>query len=77
MNIFDKLEIDNCTGCHSCFNCCPVSVINMKYNAQGFLVPIIDEKKCIQCGKCISCCPVLTAPMNNSGNKYYAAYCKS
>ena len=77
MNVFNKLEIDNCTGCHSCFNCCPVSAINMKYNAQGFLVPIIDEKKCIQCGKCVSCCPVLTAPMKNSGNKYYAAYCKS
>lgn len=76
MNILAKLEIENCTGCHSCYNCCPVAAISMKFNEEGFLIPSIDEKKCLQCGKCIKTCPVISFSSANFDNRYYAAYCK-
>lgn len=46
----------NCCGCSACFASCPVQAIKMKADEEGFLYPIIDEKKCIRCYKCISVC---------------------
>lgn len=50
---------DKCTGCAACMNCCPVDAITMKPDEEGFLCPVIDEKKCIDCGKCAAICSVL------------------
>lgn len=47
-----------CTGCMACCNVCPVDAISQGYDAEGFLVPVIDTEKCIQCGRCKSICPV-------------------
>ena len=37
---------------------CPVNVIKMASDDEGFCYPKIDKDKCIQCGKCDSVCPV-------------------
>lgn len=77
MNILEKLKIDNCTGCHSCYSCCPVYVIKMKRDSEGFLKPSIDYDKCINCGKCVISCPIINPPVvNTSPNYVFAAYCK-
>lgn len=48
---------DQCTGCMACKSQCVLNAIYGDYNAEGFLIPVIDEKKCISCGKCFSVCP--------------------
>lgn len=55
-----------CCGCTSCASTCPVSAIAMLPNSEGFLMPVIDEKKCIDCGKCNRCCPHLNTPEDTS-----------
>lgn len=50
---------DCCTGCGACYNKCPVNAIEMKYNSEGFLFPVIDSEKCIACGLCGMVCPEL------------------
>ena len=62
-----------CTGCSSCYNCCPRSAISMIEDSEGFLLPQIDTDLCIECGLCEKRCPVLH-PLNtdNHGQKAYA-----
>lgn len=75
MNIVEKIDMADCTGCHSCYNICPVYAIHMESNSEGFLIPNINEKKCIHCGNCIKVCPVIRKPMIHSGaNKVFAMY---
>lgn len=66
--------IDNklCTGCHACFNGCPVRAISMQEDEEGFLYPVIDSEKCIDCGKCRKLCPVLNPPAVNPGETSFA-----
>lgn len=45
-----------CCGCTSCANVCPQHAIKMCYDEDGFIYPVIDQKKCIQCGLCIKVC---------------------
>lgn len=51
--------IDDCTGCFSCMNACPVDAISLPENAEGFYFPKVDYDKCINCGKCDKSCPAL------------------
>ena len=44
MNIVEKIDMADCTGCHSCYNFCPVYAIRMESNSEGFLIPNINEK---------------------------------
>ena len=53
-----KISKNNCTGCGACKNICPVNAIEMHMDREGFLFPVIDEKKCIECGKCFRSCAV-------------------
>lgn len=46
-----------CTGCRMCEQICPKNAIKMKENSEGFLEPVIDEKKCINCTICYNKCP--------------------
>lgn len=57
MNNISKID-ENCVGCRSCEQTCPVDCISMILNSEGFLYPSIDEEKCIECGKCLKNCPV-------------------
>lgn len=47
---------DECCGCSACKNICPVQAIQMKYDKEGFLYPVIDTNLCIDCGSCKDIC---------------------
>ncbi len=56
-NIALITQLNKCTGCTCCLDCCPTGAIMMKENEYGFIVPEIDETKCTNCGLCIKKCP--------------------
>lgn len=67
----------DCTGCAACANACPVNCISMQADEEGFMYPLIDEKKCIHCGKCLRLCAQAKQKAEPRGNeKAYAAYSK-
>lgn len=51
----------DCCGCASCVNCCPVGAIEMRGNEEGFLIPVVNKDICINCGKCDKSCPHLNS----------------
>lgn len=75
------IEIKNkqdCCGCESCYNACPLKCITMVADEEGFKYPHINLKKCINCGKCENSCPVLNAEhITNRLIKGYAAINKN
>lgn len=48
----------------------------MKADKEGFLQPIIDEKKCVRCGKCEAVCPVINPGKPRRPLAVYAAKAK-
>lgn len=47
-----------CCGCEACVNICPVNIIEMSADEEGFYYPYIrDVNKCIQCNQCEKVCP--------------------
>lgn len=56
-NTIEKLNVNECCGCSSCFQRCPKNAISMQENKEGFLYPIIDKEKCVNCGLCVKVCP--------------------
>lgn len=46
----------SCVGCMGCANVCPTRAIQMQYDDNGFLYPIVDDTKCLNCSKCKSVC---------------------
>lgn len=75
MNINNiNLLSEKCTGCAACYSICPASAIEMKFDEEGFLFPIIHDDKCINCGKCYNVCQINKSyPTNNTSYKV-AAY---
>ena len=67
-----------CFGCSACICACPQKCIQMLENSEGFLYPVIDEKKCVNCGLCRRVCPALSDVKNNEHNlnEVYAAVSK-
>lgn len=52
-------EKKDCCGCEACAQSCPVSIIEMKADEQGFFYPhITDGEKCISCKRCEKVCPL-------------------
>ncbi|MFZ4398690.1 MAG: NADH-ubiquinone oxidoreductase-F iron-sulfur binding region domain-containing protein [Bacteroidales bacterium] len=57
---------DKCTGCHICFNTCPVNAISGKPKD----IHSIDQTLCIKCGMCLDKCPVKFSAIEcYAGNK--------
>lgn len=65
---------DSCTGCGACMQSCSHGAITMRYDNEGFLVPIIDKAKCVDCGLCQNHCPELRPieRLDYEKQKYYA-----
>lgn len=66
----------DCSGCEACANACPVSCIEMKADAEGFLYPVIDQDKCIHCGKCERTCPAINPRECVTKPEAYLGYSK-
>lgn len=49
-----KVESDECTGCETCVDICPVEAISMN----GDDVAEIDQDECTECASCLQECPV-------------------
>ena len=48
-----------CCGCEACANICPMNIIVMKQDKEGFYYPeISDDNKCIDCNLCEKVCPI-------------------
>ncbi len=62
-----------CCGCGGCAAICPKGAITMAPDRDGFLYPLVDERKCVQCGLCEQVCAYRnhTAPV--SEKEVYAA----
>lgn len=58
-------NINDCTGCLSCFNICPKNAINLTVDTQGFWQPKIETTKCINCQLCHKSCPIYFPLHNN------------
>lgn len=71
------LKENECTGCGSCLNVCPVGAISMLENSEGFLYPQIDEEKCTNCGLCKNICPAINPNYKNNKSPECYAYMAS
>ena len=69
-------DMRNCTGCHACYNACPVHAVKMIPDAEGFVYPVIEEEKCIGCDRCRKVCPILEKPLVYPKALAFAAFAK-
>lgn len=61
------ISIDkNCTACGACAQVCPASCIGLLEDVDGFIYPVLDDKKCIECNLCVNSCHL----------NYPQAFCK-
>lgn len=69
---------DMCCGCEACANICPLHLITMIQDAEGFYYPHIrDYEKCINCNSCLNVCPVKHYEMiQSSFSEAYAGHSK-
>lgn len=70
------IEKNQCTGCASCANICPVNAIEMRLDNSGFEYPVINENACIHCKACEQVCLKRISKENNNYSipKTYAAW---
>ena len=67
---------ETCTGCAACLNACTHSAITMTADAEGFLIPNVNNNKCVECKLCENACPVIS-PLQDKGSmnpKTYAIW---
>ena len=62
LNIKDKTK---CCGCGACIQVCPKRAITMQADSEGFLYPVVNDKKCVKCRLCLKTCPILNKPITN------------
>lgn len=54
---YNITKFDNCYGCGVCVAACPVKIIELVENKEGFYHPVITKQdKCIKCGICLKVC---------------------
>lgn len=54
--LFNKAS--ECCGCEACVQICPISVISMVMDDEGYFYPKINRDECISCRKCLDVCPI-------------------
>lgn len=57
--MIDITDKRNCTGCGACINACPLHIINMEEDVDGFIYPRVRVEDCIECHLCEKSCPML------------------
>lgn len=65
-NITQVIDEARCAGCWACANVCPTMALDLRENADGFMMPKVDASLCIACGKCVEVCPALRPESGNS-----------
>lgn len=50
--MIDRISVEQCTLCGSCYNACPVDAISFKTLYLDFLYPAIDNSRCVGCDRC-------------------------
>lgn len=77
-NMNDHIDVKDknlCSGCYACYNTCNTNAINMEYDEDGFIYPIVDKSKCINCGQCVKTCPYNNHEIKlESVSSIYACY---
>jgi coenzyme F420-reducing hydrogenase beta subunit len=68
---------EECFGCESCYQICPISAITMKSDSEGFRYPSVDRLKCIKCNLCHKVCPVENPLSGNLPKKVFGGYSKN
>lgn len=77
MNKPNISDIHNCYGCGVCSKPCPVHIIDIHLNAEGFYEPYLtDADKCIHCGLCRDVCAYIREDLavSNQCKASYAAW---
>lgn len=70
-------KLHDCYGCGVCVKACPVKIISLKENKDGFYAPHITEAdKCIECGLCLKICSFNDTNIPGQSNQInaYAAW---
>lgn len=55
-----KVNSEECTGCGTCVDSCPVEAIKMDDD-----VAVVDVVECTDCGTCVDECPVEAISMED------------
>jgi ferredoxin len=50
-----KVKKEECTGCGTCVEECPVEAITID---EGEGCAVVDEEECVDCGACEEACPI-------------------
>ena len=73
MNNISEIK-NNCCGCCSCEQVCPINAITFEESKEGFFYPVVDNNKCVSCGLCLKKCAVNEPQYESYSQKGYAAY---
>ena len=76
----NKIKKELCCGCGACKDACTINCISMKQDNEGFVYPVVDEKRCLNCGKCTVVCPNFqrfAKVKENYTASFYASYGKN
>lgn len=66
----------NCYGCGVCVKACPLKLISLSLNKDGFYVPRVNKQDCTECGLCLAVCGYAAQNMTQADIKIktYAAW---